>query len=199
MEKRDKYEQSALVRRLDLSRQCGEFLAGKSDIVLEFGCGHGHFLTAYAQAHPDRFCVGIDLLSRRVRLAGEKKDKRGLDNLLFIKAEGEEFLDALPETVSLELVLLLFPDPWPKKRHHRRRLLQGQFLDKLARRTKKGGKLFFRTDHVEYFKWTTELVEGQPEWKLGREATLPFEEGSYFQNLMDSFYSLAAVREDSSK
>jgi len=199
LDSRKKYERTGIDRGIALSKKCVEALTGKSEIVLEIGCGHGHFLTAYAQAHPNLFCVGIDLLSRRIRLAREKKEKRRLGNLLFIKAEGIEILEFMPDPVSLELIFLLFPDPWPKKRHHRRRLIQHDFLDKLAGRSIVGGKMFFRTDHVEYFQWTAERIAAHPEWKLGEEAAWLFEEATYFQDLMESFYSLTAIRVDSSK
>ena len=197
MDSREKYIQAGINRRIVLSKICEEALAGQSGIVLEIGCGHGHFLTAYAQAHANRFCVGVDLLSRRIRLAGEKKKKRGLGNLLFIKAEGVEILESMPDSVSIDLIFLLFPDPWPKKRHYRRRLMQTDFLNKLAGRTSLGGKIFFRSDQAEYFQWTAERIATHPDWKLGEEATWPFEGASYFQDLMESFYSLTAIRVDS--
>lgn len=191
---KEKHLQEVLKRRRALEIQCAGELAGKSRIVLEIGCGHGHFLTAFGQAHGDRFCLGIDLLSRRIRLANEKKNKRGLSNLLFIKAEGIEILNAMPEGVSLETIFLLFPDPWPKKRHHRRRLMQAEFLGKLAQRTIAGGRIFFRTDHAEYFQLCAKMVSEHSEWDLGQEVAWPFEVGTYFQDLMESFYSLSAIR-----
>ena len=194
MNTREKHQQAIENRFRALADDCQEALTGKSGIILEIGCGHGHFLTAYAQTHPERFCVGIDLISRRIRLANDKKTRRRLNNLLFFKAEGIEMLDAMPDSVRLECIFVLFPDPWPKKRHHRRRLIQVEFLKKLANRTVAGGKLFFRTDSPEYFQWTAGKIGEHPDWEIAEELSWPFETATYFQELMDSFYSLAACR-----
>ena len=194
MPSKEKHLQEVIERRRALADDCREALTGKSEIILEIGCGHGHFLTAFAQSHPERFCVGIDLISRRIRLANDKKTKRSLNNLLFIKAEGVEMLEAIPDSVRLECIFILFPDPWPKKRHHRRRLIQVEFLKKLANRTVAGGKLFFRTDSPEYFQWTAGKIAEHPDWEITEELAWPFETTTYFQELMDSFYSLTACR-----
>ena len=136
--------------------------------------------------------MGIDLITRRIRLANDKKIKRRLDNLRFFKAEGVEMLDAMPDSVRLECIFVLFPDPWPKKRHYRRRLMQAEFLTKLANRTVPGGKLYFRTDSADYFQWTAGELAENPDWELAKVLSWPFETTTYFQELMDSFYSLAA-------
>ncbi len=138
--------------------------------------------------------MGIDLISRRIRLANDKRTKRYLNNLLFLKAEGVEMLDAMPSAVRLEGVFVIFPDPWPKKRHHRRRLMQVEYLNKLAHRTVAGGKLYFRTDSPDYFQWTVEKLIQHPDWDLTEELNWPFATTTYFQQLMESFYSLAACK-----
>ena len=99
-------------------------LKASSSILFEAGCGHGHWLTSYAEAHPETICVGVDLISWRIRKGLDKRDKRGLKNLFFYKAELGEFMDVYQRAISFERTVLLFPDPWPKARHHRRRMVQ---------------------------------------------------------------------------
>ena len=82
--------------------------------MLEIGAGHGHFLTAYAAAHPERTCVGLDIIAERVERANRKKNRARLDNLHFLHASAEDFLASLPENVRFADVFVLFPDPWPK-------------------------------------------------------------------------------------
>ena len=82
-------------------------LAGCERILFEAGCGHGHWLTDYAVENPETTCVGIDLISWRIRKGNDKKAKRGLKNLHFFKAELGEFLEALPDTIRFERTVLL--------------------------------------------------------------------------------------------
>ena len=107
-------------------------LAGRTGLTFELGCGHGHWLAAYAAAHPDEFCVGIDLITHRVERSVRKQTLGKLDNVLFLKAEATEFLDALPATVALRKIFILYPDPWPKKKHHKNRFINAENLARLA-------------------------------------------------------------------
>ncbi len=171
---------------------CGTAFAGCSSLFFEAGCGHGHWLTSYAEAHPEQVCVGIDLIAVRVRKALAKKDKRGLKNLHFFKAELGEFLEVLPEGLRLDSSIFLFPDPWPKARHHRRRMVQHTLLDVLARRTLPGGHFYFRTDDRAYFDWTIEHLEENAYWEIDPSHPWPHERETYFQGLMDAYDSVVA-------
>ncbi|MGE9297020.1 MAG: tRNA (guanosine(46)-N7)-methyltransferase TrmB [Puniceicoccales bacterium] len=177
-----------------LSAWIEEHFAGTERRVLEIGCGHGHFLTAYAQANPEQACVGIDLVTKRIDKGNSKAEKRGLANLRFHKAELTEFLDALPEGLAFERVFMLFPDPWPKKRHHKNRMIQHAFLERLSQITTPDADFCFRTDHEGLFAWTVEHLEESPLWRIDTDAAWPLEERSFFQDLMDSWQSLVAVK-----
>lgn len=176
-----------------LSARLGEILPlGDQARVLEFGCGHGHFLTAYAAAHPESTCVGIDLVSRRIEKGCQKRDKRELRNVHFLKAEATECLEAWPEWAPIGRVFLLFPDPWPKKRHVKNRMLQTGFLEELGRRCRPGALLHFRTDHPGNFEWGREVLTAAPDWTVAADEPWPFENPSYFQDLFTSYQSLTA-------
>jgi tRNA (guanine-N7-)-methyltransferase len=181
-------------RRAELVKMCRADLAGVDRMLFEAGCGHGHWLTDYAEANPDTICAGIDLISWRVRKGDEKKAKRGLKNLHFYKAELSEFLGALPAAIRFDRTVLLFPDPWPKAKHHRRRMVQQSFLDEVARRTDQGGEFCFRSDDRPYFDWTVEHLSEHPEWEIDESAQWPYESETYFQSLMDEYYSVVAKR-----
>lgn len=172
-----------------------DVVAGTRALTLEIGCGHGHFLAAYAAAFPQEFCLGLDLISKRIERANRKRELAGLGNLAFFKAEATELLLALPEKCRLGKIFFLFPDPWPKKRHHKNRLIQTAMLDRLAARAVAGTRLHFRTDHAEYFEWSRELVEAHPQWKLLPDAPWPFERETYFQSILpDAYRSLIAEK-----
>jgi len=169
-------------------------LTGDQVLTVEFGCGHGHFLTAYAAAHPEATCLGLDLVSQRVRKANAKAQKAQLANLHFIKAEAIECLEAWPQGVEIKECFMLFPDPWPKKRHHKKRMVQADFLDMLAHRSSPSAPFYFRTDHAAYFNWTRDVLQAHPRWRMDESRPWPFEHPSFFQNLMESWHSLIAVK-----
>jgi len=166
--------------------------------VLEIGCGHGHFLTAFAAAFPQRFCLGLDLQRGRLEKARRKAGAAGLVNARFVLAEAAECLDGLPESALFDQVFVLFPDPWPKRRHHKNRVLQPAFLSAMARRTTASAELFFRTDHRPYFEQVAADLERHPDWEQAAELSWPLETKTVFQEKADRHDSLRAVRRDPS-
>jgi len=124
----------------------------KNSIVFEVGCGNGHFLVQKASENPDKNFIGIDIKPERVIKSIEKKIKLSLKNILFFVGEGEEFINRYFDDDSLTLVYLLFPDPWPKKRHHKKRLLLKEgFVNALSKKLKIDGGFIYVTDHQDYF------------------------------------------------
>jgi tRNA (guanine-N7-)-methyltransferase len=162
-------------------------------LLLEIGCGNGHFLVAYAAAHPRELCVGIDLRIERIAKALKKRDRAGLRNLHFFRSEAHDFFDEAPAGIRLLDIYLLFPDPWPKKRHHKNRLVQTGFLDLLAARARQGSRLFFRTDYRQYFDEVAEIVAAHGRWRTLPPGPFPFEYQTIFQSRAPVYHSLAAI------
>jgi tRNA (guanine-N7-)-methyltransferase len=180
-------------RRAALEQVLAGIFPAPARLVWEVGSGHGHFLTAYAQAHPGELCVGVDVILERIGRATRKRDRAQLGNLHFIRAEAKMFLEALPPGAELAAVYVLFPDPWPKLRHHKHRLMQADFLGAAAGRAGQGTRLYFRTDHEPYFSDAEEALRAHEAWQLVDEPW-PFEERTVFQARAPSFQSLVAVR-----
>jgi tRNA (guanine-N7-)-methyltransferase len=170
----------------------------RARFVFEIGCGNGHFLAAYATAHPDQFCVGIDLRLERIVKALHKRDRAGLGNLQFLRCEAGDFLHELPVGVRLLDIYILFPDPWPKKRHHKHRLFKPEFLGELAARAGQGSRLFFRTDYKPYFDEAVETIAAQRAWRLLPPDPFPFEHQTIFQSRAVVFHSFGASLEPAS-
>jgi tRNA (guanine-N7-)-methyltransferase len=181
-------------RCADLQRTLAELLAARTRITLEVGAGHGHFLTDYAAAHPEEFCVGIDLLRDRVERATRKRDRAKLANLVFLRAEAAEFLDALPTGTVFQRIFVLFPDPWPKRRHHKNRLMQAEFLSTIAKHAEKAAQLCFRTDDAAYFTAAKAEVLAHPDWAISSGEPWPFERVTVFQSRAPAYESLVAFR-----
>jgi len=169
-------------------------LTGRNSLTFELGCGHGHWLAAYAAAHPAEFCVGIDLITHRVERSVRKQTLGKLANVAFLKAEATEFLDALPATVTLGKVFILYPDPWPKKKHHKNRFINPENLARLAAHATPGARLHFRTDDADYHAWTREHLAGHPAWRLVDDVPWPFERTTFFEERMKDKRDLVAER-----
>lgn len=170
-------------------------LAGLRPRVLEMGCGHGHFLSAFAQAEPHAGFLGVDYANARIVRARRKQSRLGLCNIAFLRAEALEFLAALPPGAGFDRVFVLFPDPWPKKRHRKNRLMCGPFLERLAGVMPPGADLFFRTDSAAYFEEVVAMVgTGHPSWALAPDAPWPFEHATVFQQKAGGFHSARLLR-----
>lgn len=188
-----KYVELLEQRRTQLRDQLAGILPAAGSFVWEVGCGHGHFLTAYAAAHPDRLCLGIDLIGERIERANRKRERARLPNVHFVQAEARLFLEVLPPDVRIGTVFVLFPDPWPKLRHKKHRILQPDFLQAVARKADPGCRLLFRTDFQPYFESAREALAASPEWELAAEPW-PFESVTVFQERAETFHSLVARR-----
>jgi tRNA (guanine-N7-)-methyltransferase len=148
----------------------------------------------YATEFPEKFCVGVDLRNERIDQGRRKVERAGLSNCHFVCAEAREFLQALPPGVTFGEIWVLFPDPWPKKRHHKNRLLRSDFLEDVAGRVGEGTRLYFRTDYGEYFREVADFIPTLQTWRLDPAANWPLEHTTVFQARVASYYSLAAVR-----
>jgi tRNA (guanine-N7-)-methyltransferase len=181
-------------RRAELAAALAELYPRPTPLIFEIGCGHGHLLAAYAAAHPGARCLGVDLVTKRIERAQRKQQRLGLANLAFLKADVVDTLAALPPRARLAGVFVLFPDPWPKQRHHRRRLLQTELLDALAARAEPGAWLALRTDAAGFFTWARGQIQNHPAWRIAPEIPWPYEHSTYFQEIKGPHQSLVAVR-----
>ena len=130
--------------------------------IVEIGCGNGETLVALAAAHPDRDYLGIEVHRPGVGHLMLRANELGLGNLRVICRDAVEVLrDGIPGN-SLDELLLYFPDPWPKKRHHKRRIVQPAFMELAARRLRVGGVLRMATDWEHYAVQMLEVAGACP-------------------------------------
>jgi tRNA (guanine-N7-)-methyltransferase len=183
-------------RRRELTAILESLVKAHPTITLELGCGHGHFLTAYAGAHSEEFCLGIDRQGNRITRSLRKQGRADLPNLRFVRAEVRQFLDCLPREMRLARIFVLFPDPWPKRRHLKNRMLGPSMLAKLAQHATVGAKLFMRTDDFDYLEWVEANLSENMAWRIDPEAVWPFEWETVFQQKARSYRSLSAVTGD---
>src|ERR1700744_1608747 len=130
-----------------------------AEIWLEIGFGGGEHMAAQAGRRPDVLSLGAEPFLNGVASALRHLDEQGLRNVRILHGDARDLAAALPDA-SLDRVFILFPDPWPKARHHKRRLIQPELLATLARAMKPGAPLRFATDWADYADWTLERVVG---------------------------------------
>ena len=131
---------------------------------LEIGCGDGGFLLKYAQRHPECNFLGVERLLGRVRKLSIRGQHAGLTNLRLLRIEARYVLDYLLSERAFSAVHIYFPDPWPKDKHARHRLIQADFLPRIRRILAPGGMLYLRTDDPPYFKQMQETFRGSEEF-----------------------------------
>jgi len=138
----------------DLKAAKAELIArssGYDRIECDFGASKGKFLSESAALNPSVFFAGIEGLSDRVKRANRKIERQGIRNAALWRGWGKESLDELVPDGFLDTLHVSFPDPWPKRRHWFRRLVNVEFLDVALRKLKLAGSLRLQTDHPGYF------------------------------------------------
>ncbi len=127
-------------------------------VVLEIGFGNGEALFTSAANHPEIDHLGIEVHEPGIGHLLMLLERADLDNVRVIARDAVEILDRQLDDSTIDVARIFFPDPWPKKRHHKRRLLQASFIAALARVLKPGGLLHLATDWENYAEQTLELM-----------------------------------------
>jgi tRNA (guanine-N7-)-methyltransferase len=176
-----------------------EMFANENPVELEIGMGKGTFLTEQAKTHPETNFFGIEYARWFWRYASDRLRRNGCLNARTVRAEAAYFLREFVPDESLAVVHIYFPDPWPKKRHHKRRLIQPPFLIEIGRVLKIGGRVRIVTDHEEYFQQIREVVKGSPLMEVESGTGEGEIVGTNFERKYRregrAFYAIAAVKE----
>lgn len=138
------------------------------EVWLEIGFGGGEHMAAQAARRPDVLLLGAEPFLNGIASALRHIDEQGLANVRLKPGDARELLAQLPDA-SLDRVFILFPDPWPKARHKKRRLIQADTVAELARVLKLGGRLRFATDWADYAAWTLQRLIAAPAFRWTAE------------------------------
>jgi tRNA (guanine-N7-)-methyltransferase len=149
---------------------------GEGDWEVEIGFGKGRYLLRRCQEDPERRFLGIELASEYYQLMVERARRRGLANWVALRGEALYLLSAVLPAGFAAAVHVYFPDPWPKSRHHKRRLFEPETVDLVLRVLRPGGRLFFATDFLEYGELVAEILASAPGLRVERR-TRPWDEG----------------------
>jgi len=127
-------------------------------LEVDLGCGKGRFLSVHASRCPERNFIGVERKMDRVRKVEKKLDRLGLTNVRLLRIEAAYFIEHLLPDACLDVLYIFYPDPWPKRRHNRRRLFSPDFMNSLTRVLSPQGIVHLSTDHLDYFDHMTKVV-----------------------------------------
>jgi tRNA (guanine-N7-)-methyltransferase len=128
-----------------------EFFPVEQPVEIEIGIGKGRFLLGAAEKRPEINHLGVEWANKYLRFAEARAQKRGLENARFVRVDARQMMASIPER-SVQAYYVFYPDPWPKKRHHKRRFLRDDMAVALARTLVDGRKLHVATDHDDYWE-----------------------------------------------
>ena len=148
--------------RLDEVDRPLELVPGRGAWEVELGFGKGRFLLARAGAAPERRFLGVEVACEYYRRVVRAARRRGLQNLLLLRGEALFLLAAVLPRGFAATLHVYFPDPWPKSRHHKRRLFDPESVDLVVGLLRPGGRLCFATDHLEYGAEVAQLLVSFP-------------------------------------
>lgn len=147
-----------IMDRLDFPAIFGD----SKPVELELGAGDGSFLVEYARVNPDRAFIGVERLLGRLRKIDKKSRRNGLTNVRALRLEASYVLDWMIPVRGLDALHVYFPDPWPKRRHWGRRLVNAAFTQMAHKALKTGGVAHLRTDDETYFAQMQEVFDANP-------------------------------------
>jgi tRNA (guanine-N7-)-methyltransferase len=137
-------------------------------VWLEIGFGGGEHLAAQGARHPQVLVIGAEPFQNGVASALRHIDEQSLANIRLHDGDARELIARLPDA-SVQRVFILFPDPWPKTRHHKRRLIGAETVAELARVLRPGGRLRFASDWADYVDWALERITANPAFRWTAE------------------------------
>jgi tRNA (guanine-N7-)-methyltransferase len=139
-----------------------EFFGRRAPLEIEIGTGKARFLIEAARAHPARDYLGLERSLSYYRVSRDRVSRAGLANARVLRADARTFVDVCVSPLSVSAFHVYFPDPWPKKKQRKRRLLDGVFLEVLAAKLEPGGLVRIATDHPGYAEELSPLLESVP-------------------------------------
>ena len=140
-----------------------EVIFGNTNLLnLEIGFGVGNFLIEMAIREPDENFIGMDFYHKGIRKVITRIDRYQVPNIRIVYGDAKEKLPILFNEAKLNRIYINFPDPWPKKRHHKRRLIKPAFIKNLAAELKPGGEVHIATDYEPYAIEILEFFEAEP-------------------------------------
>lgn len=152
-----------------------------NNVEIEIGPGMGRFIMAHAKNNPEKVILGIEKETVRVAFVDTEARRRGIENIRLVGGEALPFIQECIPNSSISGIYIFFPDPWPKKKHHKNRLFKQDFINAVFNALSCGGVLNAATDHEEYFSQMVELMSSDNRFKKIETFTRPDDEKTDFE------------------
>jgi len=161
-------------------------------VEMEIGTGKGGFLLNRAKAHADRNFFGVEWANQIYRYAADRMARWGVTNVRLMRADAQHLVIHHVPQASVTMLHIYHPDPWPKKRHHKRRLVQLPFIRAATEILILGGRIAIQTDHAEYFQYICDVLTQEP-----RLTVAPFDvpEAGVIEGQVSTNYEIKYLRE----
>ena len=160
------YSLPSIVERIELAK----LFPKDQPLEVELGCGDSSFLVEYARQRPEHNFIGVERLLGRIRKLDRKGRRAGLTNLRGVRIESAYFLEYLLPVHSAAAIHVYFPDPWPKRKHWRHRLINERFAALAAQALVAGGTVYLRTDDQAYYEQMLAVFGASPMFQSGGNA-----------------------------
>lgn len=161
-------------------------------VEMEIGSGKGGFLLSRARAIPDRCFFGVEYANKFYQYAADRMVRWGVTNVRLMRTDARHLVIHHLPPACLTILHIYHPDPWPKKRHHKRRLFQPAFVAAATEALVPGGRLAIQTDHAEYFAWIQEVTGAET-----RLSPVPFDipEAGVVEGRVQTNFEIKYLRE----
>src|SRR5438128_7591247 len=156
------YRLTSIIDRLEPAK----WFPHSQPLEVDLGSGDGTFIAQYAQRRPDRNFLAVERLLGRLRKIDRKGLRAGLVNLRLVRIEASYLLEYLLPPESVEALHVYFPDPWPKRKHRKKRLVNERFTELAAQALRPGGAVYLRTDDEDYFAQMTAVFAANRQFQL---------------------------------
>ena len=145
-------------------------------VTVDLGSGKGRFLLELAAARPEGNYLGVERARKYFEMVCQRAARRGLTNVRMLHTTGEDLVHRLLPDASVDRFFVLFPDPWPKKRHHKRRFFRRDHVERIVETLRPGGRLLVKSDHPEYAEVIEAVLANLP-------GTRPLDASEAFRDL----------------
>lgn len=153
-----------------------ELVPGTGEWEVEIGFGKGKYLVRRCQEDPDRRFLGVELATEYWKMFVDRARRRGVTNWMALRGDALSLISAVLPHGFASAVHVYFPDPWPKSRHHKRRLFDPETVDLVLSLLRPDGRLLFATDFLEYGELVLEILQSYPGLRVARRDR-PWDEG----------------------
>jgi len=163
-----------------------------SPVEMEIGSGKGGFLLNRARGHLERNFLGVEWANKFFRYAADRMARWGITNVRLLRTDASHLVTRHLPPASIIMLHIYHPDPWPKKRHHRRRLIQSPFVSAAVNVLVPGGRIAVQTDHAEYFEQIQKVLRAEPRLK---EVEFNVPEAGVVEGRISTNYEIKYLRE----